>query len=204
MYVRFHKTLFFRKVVVMAIQLGFKMNLNRCIGCRACEMACQNENGREVTRRKVHPLAGIESSNKAFFSMACNHCESPACIGACPNHCFKKRRDGIVILDSSNCNSCKKCLGSCPFDAISINPRTAKIDKCNMCVDRLERGLKPACVSACVTKSLDIINIQEPLKSNEEKWISNIQFVNFTNPSVRFVKAKEVVCYMRRDGFNDK
>lgn len=185
----------------MAIQLGFKMNLGRCIGCRACEMACRNENGWELTRRKVRSLERSGSSSDIFFSMACNHCENPACIGSCPNHCFRKRRDGIVVLDSSRCNGCKKCLGTCPFDAISFNPATAKIDKCNMCVDRLEKGLKPACVSACVSKALSIINTYERLESNEEKWFSSIPFVNFTNPSVRFVKAKEVICYMRKDDF---
>lgn len=188
----------------MAMQLGFKMNLSRCVGCRACEMACRNENGRQVTRRRVRSLEETGSLKNIFFSMACNHCENPACIGSCPRNCFKKRRDGIVAFDSSNCNGCKKCLGSCPFDAISFNPGTAKIDKCNMCVDRLEKGLKPACVSACVSESLSIINIHDRLKSNEEKWISKIPFLNFTNPSVRFVNAKEVVCFMRRDDNNDK
>lgn len=182
----------------MAIKLGFSMNLHRCIGCRACEMACQNEHGIKASRRKVRAVDETKLNNLVFFSMSCNHCENPACIAACPRHCFKKRRDGVVVLDTTNCNGCKNCLGICPFDAIHVSSETGKIDKCNMCADRLDQGMQPACVSACVTNALNIVNMLQPFKANERKWISEIKFVNFTNPSVRFVPAKKTVCFTRK------
>ena len=181
----------------MAIKWGFKMNLNRCVGCHGCEMACRNEHGLKVSRRKVRAVEENKLNNYVFFSMSCNHCENPVCIGTCPNHCFKKRRDGIVVLNTTNCNGCRNCLGICPYNAIHVNPGTGKIDKCNMCVDLIDQGVKPACVSACISNALDIVNILEPLKDHEQKWVSEIKFVNFTNPSVRFVPAKKTVCYMR-------
>ena len=107
----------------------------------------------------------------------------------------------MVILNTANCDGCRNCLGICPFDAIHISPETGKIDKCNMCADRLDQGMKPACVSACITNALDITNMLDPLKANERKWISEIKFVNFTSPSVRFVPQKETVCF-KREGEN--
>nr|WP_295971374.1 4Fe-4S dicluster domain-containing protein [uncultured Bacillus sp.] len=181
----------------MNIKLGFKMNLHRCVGCHACELACKNEHGLKVSRRRVRSIEETKLNHLVFFSMSCNHCENPACIGVCPDHCFKKRRDGVVILDTTNCSGCMNCLGICPFDAVQLNPVTGKIDKCNMCADRMDQGLKPACVSACITNALEIQNMLEPMESNEQKWISEIKFVNFTNPSVRFVPPKKAVCYLR-------
>lgn len=184
----------------MFMQMGFRMDLRRCVGCHACEIACKNESQRMVRRRKVRSVKDDNLLNSSFFSMSCNHCENPVCISSCQNHCFKKRRDGIVVYDPTNCNSCKNCIGICPFEAISINPKTGKADKCNMCVDRLEKGLEPVCVSACSSKALQIVNLMEPLKENESHWITDISFANYTNPSVLFVKNRKVIRYMRKDG----
>lgn len=181
----------------MAIKWGFKMDLNRCIGCHACEMACRNEHGLKVSRRKVRSVEETNLNHYVFFSMSCNHCENPVCIATCPNHCFKKRRDGIVILNTANCNRCMNCIGICPYDAIQINSETGNIDKCNMCAERIDQGLVPACVSACISKALTHVNLLTPLQNNEKKWISEIKLVNFTNPSVRFIPAKNTLCYLK-------
>lgn len=185
-------------VGVVSIQLGFLMNLKRCIGCRGCEMACTNENRLgEVHRRTVSKIDNKETEN-VFLSMSCNHCANPACIAVCPNHCFKKRRDGIVIHNHKDCVGCKSCIGACPFNAPKFNPINNKIDKCNMCVERLDKGLKPACVAACISEALQSVNIVDDKKGISQEWIPGIKMAKFTNPSVTFIPPMKVKCYWRK------
>lgn len=180
-------------------QLGFKMNLQRCIGCRGCEMACRNENElTENNRRTVHTLNNPQDHVMVYLSMACNHCENPACITACPELYYKKRRDGIVVHDPTACIGCKSCIGACPFGAPKYNHITKKVDKCNMCVDRLEEGLHPACVSACMMGALKLTDLSKEKMATQDKWYSGIPMANFTNPSVRFVIPKgQPTCHVR-------
>ncbi|OEH86884.1 hypothetical protein BHU72_01070 [Desulfuribacillus stibiiarsenatis] len=168
-------------------QKGFLINLDKCIGCKGCEMACQNEHRLlEKRRRKITGFDDRQRDVSGFISMACNHCESPACIAVCPKHCFKKRRNGIVFHDALHCSGCKSCVGACPFGAPKYITITGKVDKCNMCAERLEHGLQPACTSSCITGALSLIN----LSANENMYCrlpANIKMAQFTKPSVRFI-----------------
>jgi Fe-S-cluster-containing dehydrogenase component len=102
------------------------------------------------------------------FLVLCNHCARPACVRVCPTKAMFKRNDGIVVHDPHRCIGCKYCMAACPYGAISYNlndPRLAKnlqeyvnpefptraigiVEKCTFCVERLAKGLKPACVEA--------------------------------------------------------
>lgn len=175
------------------------MNLKRCIGCKGCEMACTNENRLGEVHRRTVSFIQNECIEYAFLSMSCNHCANPACIAVCPNHCFKKRRDGIVIHNPKDCTGCKSCIGACPFNAPKYNPTTKKIDKCNLCVDRLEKGLKPACVSACISEALQLVNIHDTTNSPAQEWIPGIKMAKLTNPSVTFIPPTQVNSYLRED-----
>lgn len=180
----------------MTIQLGFKINLKRCVGCRGCELACKNEHGLTGSnRRTINVLKDQMDTPFAFLSMACNHCESPACIGVCPMRCFKKRRDGIVVHNPEQCIGCKSCMGACPFNAPKYNEFTGKIDKCNLCVERLDVGLKPACVSACISEAIEVVDIHEPLQGNEQKWLAMIPMAKFTNPSIKLIAPQQPACH---------
>lgn len=72
----------------MALQKGWKVDVNQCISCRACEMACKVEFGLQAgqgRRRRVIEKTVVETGTARtfFLSLACNHCENPACIAAC-------------------------------------------------------------------------------------------------------------------------
>lgn len=163
-------------------------------------MACKNEHRLgDVHRRRITSLTDQQENIFAFFSMACNHCANPACLAVCPQQCFKKRRDGIVLHDSMNCIDCKSCIGACPFAAPQYNYETGKIDKCNFCVDRLDNDLEPACVSACISEALKVIDLSDPSSNQYSKVISGYKMARFTNPSVRFISPNQTECSWRQN-----
>ncbi|PEQ96362.1 oxidoreductase [Bacillus sp. AFS006103] len=176
-------------------QLGFLVHIEKCLGCRSCEFSCKNEHGQEESfRRNIHSLEDEENKmGHSFhhFSMACNHCESPACMSVCPEGAIKKKPNGIVIIDKAKCSGCGKCVTSCPFDAIKMNPFTAKADKCDMCYDRQMQGKTTICVSACPVKALEIIDINDPMNTDYDKSIYGFEMKKITNPSIRFHKKND-------------
>jgi len=94
--------------------------------------------------------------------MPCFHCENAWCEAACPTGAMKKRsKDGIVYVDSALCVGCKSCISACPWGAPQWNPETGKAVKCDYCADRIDAGLKPACVTICTTHCLHFGKVQE-------------------------------------------
>lgn len=182
----------------MLKQLGFVIDLHKCIGCRGCEMACQNQHQiGGVHRRRVIKLAEEEQSTLSFLSMTCNHCINPACVGVCPQNCFRKRRDGIVLHNSSNCNGCQSCVGACPYRALKLIESIKKVDKCNLCADRLEEGLPPACVEGCVPGAISLMEISRLDPEIYHRALPGMGIVSITNPAVRFTLPKQTKTYWR-------
>ena len=180
-------------------QLGFLVHIEKCLGCRSCEFSCKNENGHEDSlRRKIHSIESeLDKKGHSFhhFSMACNHCENPACMAICPENCIKKKANGIVIVEKEQCNGCGICVSACPFNAIKINPYTRKADKCDMCYDRQRLGKSPICVTACPVKAIEIIDVLDKENQHYSKDVYGLHFKNLTNPSIRFNKKKETALH---------
>lgn len=129
-------------------------DLRKCVACQACTVACNAEwdvpAGFARTRVRSTPLAGTFPRLASSPHVAqCNHCDRPPCVDACPSGATALRDDGIVGVDRNVCIGCGFCVDACPYDARYINPSTRKVDKCDFCVSRLERGAEPACVTTC-------------------------------------------------------
>ncbi|MFW6081085.1 MAG: 4Fe-4S dicluster domain-containing protein [Desulfosalsimonas sp.] len=132
----------------------------KCIGCMACVVACKSRQGLSrgpfpsllVT---IGPRWVGHLPRTAFTFMPCFHCENPWCVAACPTGAmFQRKQDGIVTVDPDLCVGCKTCISACPWGAPQWNQETGKAVKCDYCYDRVEAGLKPACVTVCPTQCL--------------------------------------------------
>ena len=189
--------------VVPDLQLGFIHNNVDCIGCRACEIACKDKNGLPAGprfRRVQYIEGGTYPEVFAFkVNMSCNHCAEPACLPACPTGAIWKHKDnGVVDIDSTLCIGCRKCEAACPFGAPQFNVELNIVQKCNMCIDELESGRKPYCVSACMMRVLDIGPIDQidagtyetkAIGPNDQtvRQVKSMADPELTNPSIRFV-----------------
>jgi anaerobic dimethyl sulfoxide reductase subunit B (iron-sulfur subunit) len=92
------------------------------------------------------------------FSVACHHCDRPACLAACPAGSYIRRSDGLVLLREELCLGCRYCEMACPFGAPSYDEAAGVMTKCHLCVHRIDAGLQPACVAACPTNALSFLN----------------------------------------------
>mgnify|MGYP001040432910 FL=1 len=135
---------------------GFVFDAGLCVSCKACSAACILENGLQPGTREIFtwnegalPLLGVIS-----LSLACNHCEEPACAEGCPASAYTIDSDGVVIHHPDRCMGCGYCTWRCPYGAPKINEAKGYIEKCHLCHERVAEGMEPACVTACPTGAL--------------------------------------------------
>jgi DMSO reductase iron-sulfur subunit len=163
--------------------------MDHCIGCKACQMACKNEYELEtdVNWRRVYPFREDPSNpERAFLSVACNHCEHPECQRVCPVGAYSKREDGIVVQDHDKCIGCRLCTMACPYGAARYSPAHRKASKCELCHTRLDAGLQPACVAACPAKALTLVDIATFKDRDAVPSVPGFPNSDITNPSIRF------------------
>lgn len=168
-------------------QMGFSFNADDCIGCKACEIACRNEN---QTPSSIRWRSVKRTGTGQFLSASCFHCDSPECFRVCPERAFTKRRNGIVEIDESLCSGCQLCLTACPYHAPQYNPETQKVSKCQMCYPRQDAGLLPACVESCTTGALSIVDLAKFSHPDAVRSIPGFPDIHITSPSVVFYPAK--------------
>ncbi|PCH62064.1 MAG: aspartate carbamoyltransferase [SAR86 cluster bacterium] len=186
-------------------QHGFFFSADDCIGCHACEAACseKNDNPAHIAFRSVGYVEGgsYPDLKRMNISMACNHCDDPVCLKGCPTGAYTKHAEyGAVLQDPDTCFGCGYCTWVCPYNAPQLDPVKGEVSKCNMCVDRLEVGLKPACVTACVGNALDF-GIIENIPENREQAKTSIPGFpdpEITQPNIRFQQTSTLPDEMHR------
>ena len=138
----------------------FVFDMNACIGCHSCEVACAEQNGNPVSVnwRKVGEVeaGSYPSVRRLNLSMACNHCLEPTCLSGCPTNAYLKLDNGVVKQNADDCIGCQYCIWNCPYEAPVFNPERRIVTKCDMCLPRLEAGQSPACVASCPTGALKV------------------------------------------------
>jgi len=186
---------------------GFKLDLGRCVGCGACVLACRLENrwpdGGAWRRVLSLNRSRYPGGPTYYLSLACHHCERPACLRGCPSGAYEKRPDGPVLLDQEKCLGCRYCEMACPFGAPAYDEAAGVMTKCDLCASRLDRGLLPACVAACPTEALSFKRAGEkemacapvPGFSDPANCSPNVSFVMPRGRIrlLRFTKLQEVL-----------
>jgi len=137
------------------------VDLEYCNNCHACEVACKQENDSPVGVNwlKVVSYGPRIVGGKLrtdYIPIRCMHCPNHFCTDVCPVNAITLRSDGIVVIEPSLCigESCKKCIEACTLGVMQFNPQKNVVEKCNLCVDRVDAGLLPSCVVACPTKCM--------------------------------------------------
>lgn len=126
------------------------INEEACWGCKTCEVACKQENNAPtgvqlISIRENGALVSPEKRDFIFQINVCRHCVDSPCVEACTEGAIFRRDDGIVILQTDQCTGCRICLNACPHDAIAFDEGNGIAQKCNLCYERLDKGLLPAC-----------------------------------------------------------
>ncbi len=149
-------------------QYRFHFDMAKCIGCKCCVVACNEQNGNpaEINWRRVGEIEGgwYPNTQRFHLSMGCNHCLEPSCLIGCPVDAYTKdAATGIVRHSADACIGCQYCTWNCSYGVPQYNPERGVVGKCDMCYGRLGEDREPACVNACPEGAIqiEIVNIQE-------------------------------------------
>lgn len=204
-------------------RLGFVIDKESCIACHACAVACKVENNlpdgvwwnRILTEGGANmdtPAGTYPNLTMANIAVACQHCENPACVKACPvGATYKDPDTGAVRQDYEKCIGCRMCMAACPYTGVrSFNWEEPKhaigqamgdadvpahqkhvVEKCTMCWHRLAKGLEPACVEVCPARVRFFGDFYDP-DSEVSKLIRDREYMKLlpsegTNPSVYYL-----------------
>ncbi len=148
----------------MKAQFKLTINEDACWGCKTCEVACKQEHNTPMGIRLISVFengAKVDGNRRDFrFQISvCRHCDDPPCIDVCPERAIDRRKDGIIVLDSGRCSGCRSCLESCPHGTISFDEERRTAWKCNLCHDRVDHDLLPACAdNVCLAHCIHFVD----------------------------------------------
>ncbi|MFZ1012694.1 MAG: DmsC/YnfH family molybdoenzyme membrane anchor subunit, partial [Terracidiphilus sp.] len=142
-------------------QYRFHFDMTKCIGCKCCVVACNEQNGNpaDILWRRVGEIEGgaYPQTHRHYLSMGCNHCLEPTCLTGCPVDAYSKDSlTGIVLHSASACIGCQYCTWNCSYGVPQFNPERGVVGKCDMCYGRLTNGQEPACAAACPEDAITI------------------------------------------------
>jgi sulfite dehydrogenase (quinone) subunit SoeB len=170
-------------------KLGLVIDLDICVGCHACVVACKGWNDasqpsglndldphgaapegaflNRVHSYEIQPEKG--AARLVHLPKSCLHCDDAPCVTVCPTGAsYKRREDGIVLVNEADCIGCGLCAWACPYGAREMDPVEKVMKKCTLCVDRIysdtlpEEDRIPACVRTCPTNARHFGDLADP------------------------------------------
>ena len=145
-------------------QYAIVTELNRCVGCLACTVACKAVNNVPVgafwiktLRVGPNPIEGGSGDwpdvEMYFLPIQCQHCADPECVKVCPTGASHKLEDGTVQIDKAKCIGCQFCAMSCPYNVRYLNEEERVVEKCTLCEQKIAQGELPQCVAQCGSRA---------------------------------------------------
>lgn len=160
-------------------QYALIIDLDKCVGCHACAANCKAWNtsgeygpltdkdpygaepeGVWFNRVQTYEVGTFPNVDVVYLPKSCMHCKDAPCVKVCPTSAsYKRKEDGIVLINYKDCIGCKYCSWACPYGVREFDPFDGVMKKCTLCVDRIYNDnlpsdeRKPACVLACPTKA---------------------------------------------------
>lgn len=180
------------------------IDTSTCIGCKACELACQEWNDlKTVSTKNDGSYQTLPELDAQFWNLIrfderevegglmwlmrkdqCMHCAEPGCLEACPAPgAIVQYANGIVDVNPDQCIGCKYCETGCPFNVPKFHAKTGKMAKCTLCVDRTSVGLEPACIKACPTGCLHY-GTKDDMLALASLRVSQLKASGFVNAAV--------------------
>ena len=173
--------------------MGIIVNVDECIGCHACFIACKQENqvSPNIQWNRIRKVENREKNIINYFRASCQHCEDPACLKVCPMKAVYKGPHGEILIDQDKCIACKACLAACPYgmpmfndqkltsyfgekqplfspsNPPTKNAQPGKAEHCTLCSHRLAKGKEPACVEICPAKALTLVDFDAPTEKQK-------------------------------------
>lgn len=197
------------------VQYGFYFDQTRCTGCCTCIVACKDWHDIPAGPANWLRIETVEKGNYpavfvAYMIIPCFHCANPACVAVCPVQAISKNVDnGIVVVNHEACmgkDECGKCLTACPYHApqFASGHNNPAMQKCDMCLERVQEGKKPVCVAACPMRALDVGPLEE-LRSiyTGVENAAGFHYNDKIKPSIIFKPRKEKGDAAAQGAFND-
>jgi formate dehydrogenase iron-sulfur subunit len=169
------------------------IDVSKCIGCKACQVACMEWNDLRDEIGTNHGVYDnpLDLTDKSWTVMrfseveveqgklewlirkdGCMHCADPGCLKACPAPgAIVQYSNGIVDFHEENCIGCGYCITGCPFNIPRISKKDSKAYKCTLCSDRVSVGMEPACVKTCPTGALVFGSKEDMIQHAEERIV---------------------------------
>jgi Fe-S-cluster-containing dehydrogenase component len=157
-------------------QYAIITDLDRCVGCLACSVACKAINNvpigsfwSKILRVGPNPKEGGSGQypdvEMYFLNVQCQHCENPECVSVCPTSASRKLDDGTVQIDKSKCIGCQFCVMACPYNVRYLNEDERVVEKCTLCEQKIAQGELPQCVSQCCGMARWFGKVEEGVES---------------------------------------
>ena len=158
-------------------QYAIVTDLNKCVGCLSCSVACKAVNEvpvgsfwNKVIRIGPNPKyegAILPDVEMYFVPVGCQHCENPECVKVCPTGASRKTDDGTVQIDKSKCIGCQFCALACPYNVRYLNEEERVVEKCTLCEQKIAQGELPQCVAQCGARARFFGDLEKGLDSFE-------------------------------------
>ena len=168
------------------------VNIEKCVGCGSCEFYCavahsSSKDPVKILLKGENPgyRINVESYGQRPVPVTCRQCDEPACMMACPTGALHRHGKNFpVLVDDERCIGCTMCVQACPFGVMTTKPSGEGVMKCDLCVERQAQGLKPACVTACLTGALVFEEEEESNRDKRKKTAEQMVAAQFEHKTI--------------------